>query len=315
MNIPCCINSPCQDPASPFLNLSAEGPDPNVFIGFPPPGNNDPPQLGWTFTNTACNGVHCTSSVSQLEADLCAARLAVECLPECELPGGCWRPPGVPPGDPPPPTIFRNIVAGCTVFCPDGLPFNFAVPAGTVEGLNQDYCNQIAQSLACGIGQQEKMCLSSISSNACFTQPYSGVIFATGGNTPYFYSLVSGSLPPGINLTQPADGLSLIVSGTALAVGTFNFTIQVVDRFGLYMRKTYTIQVGTYANNNPTAASVNSPYSFQFTAVGGTPPFHFSIASGTLPPGLSMSDSGLITGTPTNDGTFNFGVRVTDSSP
>ena len=56
------------------------------------------------------------------------------------------------------------------------------------------------------------------------------------------------------------------------------------------------------------------PSSSQLTAVGGTPPYSWSVVSGSLPSGLSMSTSGVITGTPAAAGTSSFTVRVTDSA-
>lgn len=39
------------------------------------------------------------------------------------------------------------------------------------------------------------------------------------------------------------------------------------------------------------------PYQCQFTATGGTQPYHWSLISGIMPPGLTLSDSGLLSGT------------------
>lgn len=39
------------------------------------------------------------------------------------------------------------------------------------------------------------------------------------------------------------------------------------------------------------------PYQCQFTATGGTPPYHWSIYQGVAPPGLTFSDDGLLSGT------------------
>ena len=56
-----------------------------------------------------------------------------------------------------------------------------------------------------------------------------------------------------------------------------------------------------------------TPYSQTFTASGGTAPYTFS-ASGTLPTGLVLSAGGVLSGTPTASGTFNFTINVSDSS-
>jgi uncharacterized repeat protein (TIGR01451 family) len=43
-------------------------------------------------------------------------------------------------------------------------------------------------------------------------------------------------------------------------------------------------------------------------------PFTWTVGSGTLPPGLSLSSAGVITGTPTEAGTFKFTVRAVDAT-
>ena len=43
-------------------------------------------------------------------------------------------------------------------------------------------------------------------------------------------------------------------------------------------------------------------------------PFTWTVSSGTLPPGLSLSSAGTITGIPTAAGTFNFTLRLVDST-
>jgi cyclophilin family peptidyl-prolyl cis-trans isomerase len=51
-----------------------------------------------------------------------------------------------------------------------------------------------------------------------------------------------------------------------------------------------------------------------FLAVGGafTPPFTWSLPSGGLPSGLTLSSGGTISGTPTQSGTFDFTLQLTD---
>ena len=60
------------------------------------------------------------------------------------------------------------------------------------------------------------------------------------------------------------------------------------------------------------AGTAGNPYSVQFTATGLTAPFTFSLASGTLPTGLTLSSAGLLSGTPTALGPFNFTIKVND---
>jgi hypothetical protein len=59
---------------------------------------------------------------------------------------------------------------------------------------------------------------------------------------------------------------------------------------------------------------LSEPYSYQMSACCGTPGYTWSIWSGSLPPGLSLSSTGLISGTPTTVGYWLVYIRVTDST-
>jgi len=62
------------------------------------------------------------------------------------------------------------------------------------------------------------------------------------------------------------------------------------------------------------AGTVGSPYSVQFKSRSGCSPdfVEFSVASGGLPPGLTISPSGLLSGTPTQAGTWETWMQVKD---
>jgi hypothetical protein len=61
--------------------------------------------------------------------------------------------------------------------------------------------------------------------------------------------------------------------------------------------------------------TLSENYSVPLVATGGVAPFTWQITSGALPPGMNpLSPGGLISGTPTSTGTFNFTVQVTDSN-
>ena len=60
--------------------------------------------------------------------------------------------------------------------------------------------------------------------------------------------------------------------------------------------------------------TVSTPYSHQMSVYGGTGPYTWSIYSGSLPSGLSMSSSGLISGTPTTAEYTLVYIRVSDDA-
>jgi len=62
------------------------------------------------------------------------------------------------------------------------------------------------------------------------------------------------------------------------------------------------------------AATVNARYSQTLTAAGGTAPYTYGVTTGSLPSGLTLSSSGVLSGTPTASGSFSFTVTVNDSA-
>lgn len=296
--------TPCLDPASPVANLTSEASDGPTFLGlfFPflpenPIGGIDPKNPP-TWNAQGCLST-CTSSISQQDADLCAQRQEVICSHTLPPPTGG-------------PVMFFSNLQVCNITCPDGSIFSYRVFAGAFIDVSQAAADEQAAAFACEVAPRFLLCLSSIP-GGCLNSPYSTTISNTGAQRSLTLSLLSGSLPPGLTFAQVSPN-SALISGTPTATGNYVFTVQASDNAGVVVQKTYTLAV-LGITNSPTQAIQNAPYSFQFTAAGGTPPYTFFVASGALPDGLSMDSSGNITGTPTSAATFNFTVQVNDSAP
>jgi len=143
---------------------------------------------------------------------------------------------------------------------------------------------------------------------------YSQTLLANGGDAPYAWSISAGNLPAGLSLGTNTG----VISGTAGASGTAAFTVQVTDNHGMSSTTQFNLTiypVGTpiIQTGSPIATgTLGFPYSTAFTAGGGATPYAWSVVSGSLP-GLTLSSSGLLTGTPSAAGVFNFNVQVTGS--
>jgi hypothetical protein len=86
---------------------------------------------------------------------------------------------------------------------------------------------------------------------------YSSTVTASGGATSYTWSVSTGSLPTGLTLTSGTP--SATISGTPSAIGTYTFTLQVVDNVGDTNTKTYTVTISPTPTPTPTPPSTPSP--------------------------------------------------------
>ncbi|MBI2685966.1 MAG: putative Ig domain-containing protein [Acidobacteria bacterium] len=142
---------------------------------------------------------------------------------------------------------------------------------------------------------------------------YSTPITTTGGATLKTYSISSGNLNPLI-VINPGTG---VVAGPALVAGTYSFTVRVVDDAGRVATKAEQLTVLAPTGISPATlpnGTINTAYSQQLTMVGGISPVSWTIISGSLPAGMNLgSATGLLSGTPTASGLFNFIVNATDT--
>ncbi|MCL2511300.1 MAG: T9SS type A sorting domain-containing protein [Bacteroidales bacterium] len=140
---------------------------------------------------------------------------------------------------------------------------------------------------------------------------YSQYLIATGTN-PITWSIKTGKLPTGLNLA--AGGL---ISGTPTANGTFTFTVKAENAAGDDAKElSITIATATELPVITTTtlpnAAMGSPYNYTLTATGATP-ITWSLVGGSSIAGINLSSDGLLSGTPTTEGTFKFTVKATNS--
>lgn len=150
---------------------------------------------------------------------------------------------------------------------------------------------------------------------ASFNQSFS----ATGGVPSYTLSL-SGTLPAGLSFNATTGTLS----GTATQPGNYPISVTATDSAtgaGAPFSTTsnYTLQVGAptiaitpAALTDATAGAAYTPITLG--ASGGVAPYGFSLSSGPLPNGMSITAAGVLSGTPTQSGTFPITVQAQDAN-
>jgi len=141
---------------------------------------------------------------------------------------------------------------------------------------------------------------------------YSATVAATG-DAPITWSVLSGSLPAWASLNAASGA----ITGTPNAIATSNFTLQASNAAGTSNRAfALTIAAAiippAFITTSPlTAGMVGAGYSVQFTATGSTP---ITWSASGVPAGLTLSASGLLSGTPTTPGTSIIAVTATNAA-
>lgn len=143
---------------------------------------------------------------------------------------------------------------------------------------------------------------------------YTHTFTAVGGTAPHSFAVIAGAAPPGLSLTTGG-----VLSGTPTQAGSFSFYVEAVDSATPTPSRTqvkFTIDITTkltITTGSLPAATRGVAYSAQLTASGGTPN-SWTVQSGSLPTGLSLSSSGVISGTPTTEGSSTFTLLASTGS-
>ena len=143
------------------------------------------------------------------------------------------------------------------------------------------------------------------------TRAFSQQLAAVNGSPPYTWA----SLPtPPAGILLSTTGL---LSGTPTSALTYNYGAQVTDTVLNTGTRSYTsIVADNLVQTTPSplpTGQVGVPYSQQLAGTGGTAPLTYTAPS--LPDGLSISATGLISGTPTAVvAAQSYNITVTDAN-
>ena len=212
-----------------------------------------------------------------------------------------------------------------------GTPFTSISSFFTVQAAGPNGTVQKVLSLLVAANTPQSLAISNNASvNAQFGYPTIGnptaiQLTAQGGTPPYYWSLDSGALPDGVSVQTPGEALSsnfapgfTFLSGRPLQFGTFSFELRVTDNAGASVTRAFTWYI-TPLNfqyfNLPTSGNTlvyNTPYSQPLLVIGGTSNYTWSNNASMVPGLVLNSTTGVVSGTPTNTGTFNVPIQVTD---
>jgi uncharacterized repeat protein (TIGR01451 family)/CSLREA domain-containing protein len=126
-------------------------------------------------------------------------------------------------------------------------------------------------------------------------------------------------LAPLGNYGGPTMTRALLSTSTAINAGT-NSGAPATDQRG--QSRVGTTDIGAYEVNSTLTVgpgtlpnfTIGVSYSQNIIASGGTGPYSYVVGSGGLPTGLTLSTAGVLSGTPTANGSFTFTVLATDAN-
>ncbi len=207
-------------------------------------------------------------------------------------------------------TFSGNSLSG-TPTAPGSYPITVTATDTVLTGVGAPF--SVAQNYTLNVPAPVIVVAPATLPNTTAGQSYSQTLTASGGVAPYTFSVTAGSLPNGLTLSSAGA-----LSGTTTTSGTFNFTVTGSDANAQTGSTAYSVTVAvptlvlTPATLPP--GTSGTAYSQTLVASGGIAPYTLNL-TGALPAGMSFNaGSGILSGTPTQSGSFNISVTATDST-
>jgi hypothetical protein len=134
-----------------------------------------------------------------------------------------------------------------------------------------------------------------------------------GGSAPFQFTVLNGSVPPGLTLQASTGSLT----GSPTQAGIFPLTLEVIDANGARARRSYEFQVsGSFeirSESLPLTIALGRSLRSEIQVVGGTAPLKLALISGQLPTGIQLNGR-VLEGTPRQSGIHPLTLRAEDAT-
>lgn len=203
-------------------------------------------------------------------------------------------------------SLTTNLVANTVYY----LKIDGVASTAVASGGNTDYGSRGQFTVSAKFNPPVLGISTTTLASAGLNTSYSATITAVNGSGGNVFSLTTGSLPTGLSMSSAG-----VITGVATQIGTSSFVVQVRDSSGATASKALSIAVTpappTVTTTTLPPASTTQAYS---TTLTGTGAGLLTWTATGVPVGLTLSTSGVLSGTPTTVATYSMVVTVTDAS-